>query len=359
MAKKTVGHIELQWTCPNCGGINPGSAEKCQACGAPQPADVQFEQTERQELITDEEKIKDAISGADIHCPYCGTRNPAKATTCSHCGGDLVEGLQRESGRVVGAFQTGPQVQVPCPRCGAENPDTAKTCTQCGAPMQAEIEQPLSSPKVPPSPASSRRWIIIGAAVIAIVALCALLYFLFFSTDEVTGTVQAVQWERAIPVEAFGPVEYKAFIDEIPNDADVITCTEEYHHTQTEPVDNSIEVCGTPYTVDTGGGFAEVVQDCEYEVYLDFCEYTVDEWYIVDTVTSRGNDFNTSWPNKALADGQRLGEERSENYVIIFDTKDGTERYTTTSYDLFQEAQIGTKWVLKINQIGGVQSIER
>jgi len=189
--------------------------------------------------------------------------------------------------------------------------------------------------------------------------VCALLYFLFFSTDEVTGTVQAVQWERAIPVEAFGPVEYEAFFDKIPSDASIISCTEEYHHTQTEPVDNSVEVCGTPYTVDTGGGFAEVVQDCEYEVYQDYCEYTVDEWYVVDTVTSRGNDFNTSWPNNALADGQRFGEERSESYVIIFDTKDGLERYTTTSHELFQEAQVGTTWVLQINQIGGVQSIER
>ena len=112
MARKKIGHIELQWTCPNCNGINPGSEKTCGSCGAPQPEDVVFEQAERQEIITDEEKIAQAEAGADIHCPYCGTRNPAGTEVCSNCGGDLVEGMVRESGRVVGAYKTGPAAQI-------------------------------------------------------------------------------------------------------------------------------------------------------------------------------------------------------------------------------------------------------
>jgi len=359
MARKKIGHVELQWTCPNCGGINPGPVKTCQSCGSPQPEDVQFEQAERQELIEDEEKIAQAEAGADIYCPYCGTRNPADATTCSQCGGDLVGGAKRESGRVVGAFKSGPVKLIPCPRCGADNPDTAKTCSQCGSPMR--LDEPDTStvvPGKPASPSSSRRWILIGA-VIAIVALCAVLFFVFFSTNETTGTVQSVNWERSIPIEVFGPVNYSAFIDEIPSGAAVISCQEQYHHTQDEPAANAVEVCGTPYTVDEGSGYAEVVEDCVYEVSEDFCKYTVEEWYVGDTTVLTGSNYNPVWPDPALTSNQRLGDARTASYVIVFQTEDGIERYTTSSLELFQQAEIGSIWTLEINQIGGVVSITR
>ena len=44
MTKKELGYVEMQWTCPNCGTINPGISRTCQQCGAAQPEDVQFEQ---------------------------------------------------------------------------------------------------------------------------------------------------------------------------------------------------------------------------------------------------------------------------------------------------------------------------
>ena len=50
MAKKTLGYEELQWTCPSCGGINPGPQNTCGSCGAPQPDDVKFEQAARGRL---------------------------------------------------------------------------------------------------------------------------------------------------------------------------------------------------------------------------------------------------------------------------------------------------------------------
>lgn len=358
MARKKIGHVELQWTCPNCDGINPGPIKTCQNCGSPQPEDVEFEQAERQELISDEEKIAAAAAGADIHCPYCGTRNPAASPTCSQCGGDLVEGTQRKSGRVVGAFKTGPVEQVPCPRCGADNPDTARTCSQCGASMhQEQVEAAVPAAATKPK-SSSSRWMLIGAVVV-LVALCAVLYFVFFSTEETTGSVQSVTWELSIPIEAFGAVQYAGFSDEIPSGAAILACQEKYHHTQDEPVSNAEEVCGTPYTVDDGSGFAEVVQDCVYEVYNEYCEFTVDEWYIADTIALTGSDHSPLWPEPALTSEQRLGGDRSETYVIIFDTNDGLERYTTNSLELFQQAQIGSTWTLVINQIGGVVSIER
>ena len=109
MAKKTIGYVELEWTCPNCNTVNPGPEQSCTNCGAPQPEDVQFDQAKRQELLEDEDIATRVAAGADIHCPYCGTRNTATAEVCVKCGGDIAEGTKRKSGRVVGAYRTGHQ----------------------------------------------------------------------------------------------------------------------------------------------------------------------------------------------------------------------------------------------------------
>ena len=77
MARKTVGHIELIWRCPKCGSANPGPQRFCTGCGAAQPRGVKFEQPVGAELISDENKKKEAAAGPDIHCPYGGARNPA------------------------------------------------------------------------------------------------------------------------------------------------------------------------------------------------------------------------------------------------------------------------------------------
>ncbi len=214
MAKKSLGHIELQWTCPNCGTINPGPVKVCEGCGAPQPEDVEFHQAERQELVTDEEKLAQAKAGADIHCAYCGTRNSPGAKVCSQCKADLSEGAQRKAGRVVGAFKTGPAQQVACPHCGAENPDTAKKCSQCGGSLarireERTREEPRQAAKPKPKRGS---FAAIGVVLVIVFVVVA---FLFLRTSEVSGVVQSVGWERAISIEEFGPNEHEDWYDQL------------------------------------------------------------------------------------------------------------------------------------------------
>jgi ribosomal protein L40E len=357
MAKKKLGHVELQWTCPNCGGLNPGPEKHCGNCGAPQPEDVKFEQAARQELITDEEKIEQAEAGADIHCPYCGSRNRAGAEVCHKCGGDLEEGVRRESGRIVGAYKIGPVEQVTCPHCGAENPDTNKTCVQCGGSlaqesMQAEISEPTK--KIP----NTRIWII--AAVLTILILACGAYFYFANrTNPTTGVVENVEWNRSVPIEALVPVEHKDWEDEIPSEGEILSCTEEVRNIQDEPAPNSVEICGTPYTVDSGGGYGDVVQDCEYQVYDSFCTYTLEEWSVVEVSVLSGNDLLPLWPEPNLDDNQRIGEEWEETYTIVFKSGDETYVYTISDFDLFQSLQFGSEWTLNINAFGQINSIEQ
>jgi len=356
MSKETLGYVRLEWTCPNCGAKNPGPQKLCAGCGAPQPEDVQFEQAAHEELITDEAEIARAKAGPDVHCAYCGARNPAGAEICTQCGAELTEAVARASGRVLGAHRTGPVKQVPCPSCGAQQPATALKCSQCGASMA----QPKPAPrKTAPAKRSRARWV--GGVISAVMLLACLGAILFFilstRTQDVVGSVQAVSWTRSIAIEELGPVTAQGWRDEIPAGAVLGTCTQKVHHTQSDPAPNAEEVCGTPYTVDTGSGYGEVVQDCEYRVYAEWCQYTTEEWQVVDQATLRGDDLNPRWPNLQLNANQRQGE-REERYKIIFNA-DG-KQYTYITHDAaeFARCQIGSQWVLKVNTFNAVTSIE-
>lgn len=356
MARKKIGHVELQWACPNCASTNLGSEKLCGNCGAPQPENIEFFQPERQVLITEEKKIAQAEAGADIHCPYCGSRNSADAEVCHQCGGDLKEGIKRETGRVVGAYKTGPVTHITCPQCGADNLDTAKSCLQCGGALATEAKK-AEQPAQFQQPSRYRIWIVAGIVAILILS-CGIFLFFANRTSESTGIVREVEWERSVPVEALVPVEYKDWHDNIPSEGSLQTCTEEVRYIQDDPALNSVEICGTPYTVDSGSGFGEVVQDCQFEVYDSFCTYTMQEWGVVDTVVLSGNDYSPIWPEPNISTNQRIGEVWEETYTIIFDSGGEKYVYTTNELSLFQEAQVGSEWTLNINTFGNLVSIE-
>ena len=353
MARKELGHIELHWQCPSCDGINRGREKSCQACGSPQPDNVEFRQFSRQELLADENLIKQAKAGADIHCAYCGTRNPGDATICSQCGSDISEGTQREAGRVVGAFQSGTGEAVKCPSCGTENPGTALRCTNCGSALQ-QLEEPADSEvdapgAVQPELQSQGRRKIPVVAVIIFVLVCigaVVIAILSGRTKPVQGVVDSLAWERTISIEAFGPVEHSEWQDQLPDGAENISCKEEHRYTDSQPVANS------------GGGFAEVVQDCEYQVYDDYCSYTVLEWAVVDTAVLTGNNLNPNWPDPVLTNDQRLGENRSESYTVVFDNVGDSYSYSADDVNDFQRFDLGSFWTLNVNTVGIVLSVE-
>lgn len=329
MTRKTLGFIPLIWQCAFCNTQNPGPIKSCTSCGAPQPEDVEFLQVDEEQFnfIKDEALIRMAKAGPDIHCPFCGTRNRATDDVCKQCGGELSwGGKQRETGQRV---RTIAEAQAPQP------PTTQETVPK------KKRKTPLIA-------------IIIGLA--AIVG-CIVMLVMFLRTDDVTATVNDVQWERTIAIEAYTTVTDSAWWDEVPEDAEVTTCSMTYRYTSEEPQPNATEVCGEPYVEDTGTGIGEVVQDCSYEVYDDYCEYTKMAWVEVDSVTESGRDLSPAWPTLRLETDQREGE-RNEAYVINFRDGGDTYRFTTTNAQLFTRADVGSSWTLQINQFGGVQSIE-
>ena len=344
MPKESLGYVRLDWTCSNCGTRNPGPQTKCAGCGAPQPADVTFTQAAQEQLLTDQAEAARAAAGADVHCPYCGARNPAGLKACPQCGGDLTGGQARASGAVLGAHRIAPAAPMTCPACGTANPGNALRCAQCGATLPGAAAPQPQAPAAAPARRSAGLFAILGVAVCLIMAVVA---FFALRTTEVTGEVRTTSWQRSIGIEALVPVEYQGWRDEVPAGASVGRCERRQHHTQQEPAANSEKVCGTPYTVDRGNGYGEVVQDCEYRVYADWCTYTVPEWREVDRVEAEGSDLSPRWPEARLSSGQREGD-REEVYKVTFLANDRSYTLTTGDLGQFQQCTIGSRWKLTV-----------
>lgn len=358
MATKELGYVELEWRCPRCRTRNPGTQTTCSGCGAPQPENVQFEAPAGGALVEDREKIARAQSGPDIQCAYCGTRNLATAEVCKQCGADLKQGKAREAGGIVGAFHSRPAPEVNCTTCGTANPATALVCQNCGAPLP----RPEATAAAPaPLPAPARRggnswwvWAVIALAVGALVWFGALT----LRTTELTGTVQDARWVRTIPVEALAPVERSAWRNELPAGVEPLSCRAEVRSVRDSPAPNAREVCGTPYTVDTGTGMGRVVQDCRYEVYDDRCTYTSEEWRVVNVLEHSGAGFEPEWPVFAPEPRQRLGAGR-ERFQCIIRSDERTFTYEPRTFEQYLQCQPGSQWELEVNGFGALTAAQR
>lgn len=353
--RRTLGYIQNEWTCPNCGTRNKGGSKTCENCGAPQPENVKFELPSEQKFVTDDKLIDAAKKGADIHCPFCGTRNPADAETCSQCGGDLTGGKSREAGRLMQAPPPQPKV-VKCDNCGTENPGSNTVCSNCGSPLPKIVVAEAAAPGVIPAPvarmntgslpAKKTNWMLIGG-ILGFLALCCIAAIVLFAlpTRSAEATVVDVHWQTSVPVQEIQAVDYNNEPGSPPSGAYDVSCRDE-----------SRDVC-EQRTIDRGNGYSEVVEECHTETQ-QYCSYTVDEWTTIQTYTLDGNDLRPIYDSPSLSSGQRLGSE-SEELTVVFSTEDGEQKnYSPDSVTEYQQYSIGSTWTLRMNAIGSIVSVE-
>ena len=347
MTRRSKGFVELEWVCPNCDGRNKGSRKTCENCGAPQPDNVKFQRAAEEKIVADEKSVQAAKAGADIHCGFCGTRNPATAKTCSQCGGDIKEGLARQAGQVLEAAPARPKT-VTCKNCGAENPGSERTCSQCGSPLpRVESARPMQATASPAALTQKKKtnWWLFGGIGAFLLLCCVAIFLLFvFPARSVQGTVTDVAWQTSVPVQEVQAVSYSNEAGSPPSDAYNVSC-----YTENE------EVC-EERTVDQGNGYAEVVQECHTESQ-EYCSYTVDEWTTIQTYTLDGNDLYPIYEDPSVSFDQRLGNP-SEQLTVYFSTSDGQLTYSPGSVSEYQQFQIGSTWTLKLNALGRVLSVE-
>ena len=354
--RRSLGYVQLEWTCPNCSTRNPGPLKTCKNCGAPQPENVKFERAADEKKVTDAEQLKAAAAGADIYCPFCGTRNPATATVCSQCGGDLVEGKRRESG---GELQAAAQVaKVICTNCGTENPASQTNCSKCGSPLPraGQPAEPVSfsvplggggpvSAAASARPARKVNWLLIGGIGAALLVCCIAAIFLFaVPSSSLKGTVADVHWQTSVPLQEQQEVSYTNETGSPPSGAYDVSC-----HTETR------QVCEQK-TIDQGNGYGQVVEDCHDES-TDYCSYSVLEWKTIQTFTQEGSNLLPVYASPNLSTNQRAGDA-SEKLSVVFDTEKGEINYSPDNVTEFQQFQPGSVWTLKLNRLGGVLSVE-
>ncbi len=360
MTQETLGYVELEWTCKHCGGKNPGTEKKCRQCGAPMYQQTEFELPDQAELITDEEEIRKAsTSRPDIHCPYCETRNPASATQCKQCGGDLTKGEARKRGGVLGAAPAAAAAQSP----PAAKPKKKPKRKPRRATKRSKTHARPATSAVKPAKKGLSLPAIITLGIMAVILACVVGFFFLATvkTKDVQGIVQDVVWTRSILVEGLQTVSDEGWRDEIPSGARIGFCQEKFRYTQSEPASGpdvrSEKVCGTPYVLDQGEGRGKVVRDCEYKIYADWCHYTRDEWQVLYTETASEHDLKPYWPQVRLQASQREGK-RTEKYEVVFGTEEKSYRYYARDAAAFAQFTEGSKWKLTINALGGVKSVE-
>ncbi|HLO13686.1 MAG TPA: zinc ribbon domain-containing protein [Anaerolineales bacterium] len=350
--RRTLGYIQNEWTCPNCSTRNKGGTKTCENCGAPQPANVQFELPSEQKFVSDEKQIEAAKAGADIHCAFCGTRNPATAKTCSQCGADLIQGKAREAGRVMQAPppSQGPKV-IKCDKCGTENPSSNSVCSNCGSPLQ-KVVAPAIAPQASsgmnvgkPIAPKKTNWLLIGGSLAALAVCCVVAGALFlFPAKSVQATVVNVHWQTSVSLQEIQAVDHSNEAGSPSSDAYNVSCHDE-----------SKNVCEQK-TVDKGNGYSEVVEECHDETQ-QYCSYTVDEWTTIQTYTLDGNDLQPIYDSPNVSSGQRLGEE-SEELTVTLSTNKGEKTYSPSTVSEFQQFTVGSTWKLKMNALGGIVSVE-
>ena len=356
MTEKTLGYVELEWSCPSCGARNAGATRTCKNCGAQHSTKIEFEQTVQETLITDEAQIAAAAAGPDIHCGYCGTRNPATAKLCKQCGGDLAEGQARAAGAVLGGLRDAPAPPLICSSCGTENPATARKCSKCGDILMKPRPKPTPEPTAAqPAPSCLPRALLFG--LLGLIGLAVIYFVLAGRTTDLVGQVSDVAWKRTVAIEALVPVTREEWRDRIPAGLRIGQCTARVRHTQDQPAPNSREVCGTPYVVDQGSGYGKVVQKCWYEVFDDWCQYQDLQWRSVNLAVAQGNDLNPRWPAFELARDQRAGSAQEE-YVVTFTANDKSYNYTVRDEAGFRQLSPGSRWRLQVNTFGAITAIE-
>lgn len=364
MAKpKQVGYVELEWTCPTCGKRNGGSVKVCPSCGAPQPASANFEMPEQATVVATGDAAaaqiaKTVAAGPDVQCPFCGARNSATATACHQCQAPLQGAQARAQGKSLGALPSGAPASIKCHVCGAANAGSAQQCTKCGAPLQrraASTQIGAPAPLPAPQHGGVALWWLGGIGVL-VIATVAILAWLGLRSQSYTAVVEGARWERTIAVLGYVPVQQRAWQDEVPEGAEVLACRDELYGTSDTPVDGGREVCGTPYTVDTGTGYGNVMQDCEYQVFAPMCSYETMQWQIVTTAVASGEGFSPQWPQVASAPDRKPGD-RSERFMCDVQV-DGKDYSFALSADEYAQCVPASRWRVELNGLGGVVAAE-
>ncbi len=314
-----AGTYEMLWDCKFCGtkkllGL---THRHCPNCGAAQDPAWRYMPAEEDMVAVENHQYV----GADKICPACQQPNSAANTYCVACGADLATGqiAQTQPDRVIGTGRAETDTRHDVVK-DAFDADMSRIAAE-----ESRRKRYLGLPK--------RRWTIIGVVALAVVVIAAVVYAITYRKD-VTGTVEALTWQRTITIQDYQPRPGAAWRNQVPFGAYGQSCVQREHGSR-QVADGSHQECKD---VDQGDGTMKrecrTVTDYKSEpIYDDWCTYTIDAWDNARQVKANGSGKVPApdWPAYMLATASgRYGAERvgakSETYTVSFRDSDNKQR---------------------------------
>jgi hypothetical protein len=340
------------WDCPTCGTVGlPGRQVGCTSCGNPRPEGVRFYLAEHAPEVNDAERLAQAGAGADWICEHCGASARATQGDCPGCGAERGSSPHQQT-REYGMDEV--------PRSGKDAPAPALAAMAASAP-----------------PKRRRGWR--GPA--ALVAVVGGLVW-WNGPVQVTATVAAKDWSRAIEVQEYRTVQeedwslpqgarQKRSFRAIRDYRQVL----DHYETRTRQVSERVQTGTRTYTCgqrDMGNGYFEDVtctepeyttsyrtesyQDPVYRrepVYDTKYAYEIERWLPDDTAWARGDAAKQPvWPTPQIGRNEREGA-RIQRYVLRFADDDGKTHEVEVTEDQFQRYRQGEEVRLRMKRGGG------
>jgi len=367
---------KMAWTCPRCETENLGPVRTCEGCQAPQPADVKFHQTEGAQIVTDAKEIAAASKGPDVHCAYCGTRNPADADTCSQCGVGLAEATPRGPSK---SYHDDP----------ANNQHVVVTMGSVDSSNRRNPSRDTSNYHL----VSTRGWsdyimehlpqigLILGGLMFCFL-LVWLIWMTFFNVKPETVVIQGFSWTASQAVEKYDWVQKFDQSTEPPVGARyVVMHLETTGYAQKDSCVNAGQKdvptgreykCGEGWENQENGYEKKVptmcpetekvqvtactkVDDLTKPTEVPLYDYQIQEWIFAYSRTNTGADQNPIWPKPELGVNQRYGSQ-SQQFIVDYVDKNEVSHSETRwwMHDLpwFQSLIVGQRCVAKRNGFG-------
>jgi predicted nucleic acid-binding Zn ribbon protein len=313
------------WDCPHCQHKKiEGPQRQCPQCGRPRDNGVQFYTTDDAPEVNDPALLQRARAGADWHCPFCDTDNPAGQQACLSCGATDPSARQRQQ-RVIPAA-------------------------------------PTAVPSSKPVRKGGKGGLLIALGVLALVVLGA--WLLFFRTKPHTVVIERSTWIKTLVVERLETRTESAWADEVPSGGREIRRELRGRERKVQDGTERVKVGQK----DLGNGmFEDVYEDRPRYVTRRFDEpwvtYEIDRWVQDRTLKEERSDgTEPPAPNAALS--PRLREGARESYVSLDLQGDGTRySYRIDVKDAESKTRaitfkVGQKVTAMVNAVGGVRDLK-